>query len=199
MRIVFLWALLGIGLFSACKRKAQLLAQATTPEQKTDSLCRPSKETVLQAVLLPDSLVQKLTPRYQYCEGKFKCVFQNKDQRLPFTLHFKTTRGQQTTFTLTAAFGLPVAAGWVRADSLYFHNKLDGSRIKEPLDLVYQYTGLPPDLGLLEGVLSGQYSMPRGFVATQVQDTMLVAYPLPNQTYRLQYQYAYKMMLDFII
>jgi hypothetical protein len=92
-------------------------------------------------------------------------------------------------FTVTAYLGIPVATGWVRADSVWVDSKLNGQKIKEPLSRLTEITGLPPDLGVVEGLLTGQYSIPKGFAPVAVTDTSLTAYPLPNNDWQLNMRF----------
>jgi len=93
---------------------------------------------------------------------------------------------------LLGPFGVPVATGWIRADSVYFANKLDGTKIKQPLSSLQELTGLPPDLAMVESVLSGSYTLPAHYVPTLVQDTLLQAHPLPAAQPSLTLSYTYK-------
>jgi hypothetical protein len=168
--------------FTACMKKKSEPAKAQDTLTTTFE-ARPVER--LQPVPLTLTLAAKLKPSYTRCNGKLKVLYQDKDNSLPFTLHFKTERGVATTFTVTAALGVPVANGWIRNDSVYVDSKLGGQRIKEPLMRLTELTGLPPDLGVVESLLTGKYVLPSGFMPVTVTDTNLVAYPLPSSDWRL--------------
>lgn len=171
-------ALLMLLPFAACKKREKVPAGTAIQPDTTPS-------TVLRPVSLPSGLASRLQPGYRKCQGKLRAVYQDEKQTLPFTLSFKTERGVRTSFTVTAMLGIPVATGWIRPDSVYVDNRLGGQKIKEPLTRLTDITGLPPDLAVVEGILSGQYSLPRGFAPIAASDSSLTAYPLPDDTYKL--------------
>lgn len=182
--LMFCTALLALLSFAACKKRDKVPAGTAL---STDTTTPPAR---LRPITLPDGLTSRLQPNYRKCQGKLRAVYQDEKQTLPFTLNFKTERGVRTSFTVTAMLGIPVATGWIRPDSVYVDNRLGGQKIKEPLTRLTEITGLPPDLAVVEGILSGQYSLPKGFVPVSANDSSLVAYPLPDDTYRLTALFA---------
>ena len=165
---------LSLALFSACRKQKQVSPSA---QAKSDTAY---EEVSFAPIALPQSLASRLQPSYTRCQGKLKAHYQDKDQSLPFTLHFKTQRGVITTFTVTALLGVPVATGWIRKDSLFVDNRIGGSSIKEPLTRLTDMTGLPPDLAVVESVLTGRYVLPAGFKAVAATDSSFQAIPFPD-------------------
>lgn len=168
-------------LSTQCKRRQAVAVAVGGPV--ADSASRPVQGPM--AIALPPALAAKLNPDYTFCKGRLKALYQGENQSLPFTISFRTERGVQTTFAVTAALGIPVATGWIRTDSVYVDNRMGGGTVKEPLARLRDMTGLPADLGVLEAILSGRYALPAGFAPTAASDTNLAALPLPQTDWQL--------------
>jgi len=171
-----------VAVFSSCKKK-QVTLEPFPIVTGVDS--SNNEVAVLKPIALPLALDSILHPTYTMCEGKIKAVYQDENRRLPFTINFKTVRGVKSIFTVTASIGIPVATGWVRNDSVWIDSRFSNQKIKEPLTKLTDITGLPPDLSVVEGVLTGQFAIPKSFFPVEATDSTLLAYPLPDTEWRL--------------
>ena len=96
-----------------------------------------------------------LNAAYGTCNVKYKVVYEDSGQRIPFNVNAKMERGKVVYLNASVIFGVVVAEAVVRPDSFFVENKLQKIYYTGSIDALYGYSPFPFTFSLLEQLLTG--------------------------------------------